>query len=214
MKNNTLKRLGMITILSALAVTTWGCRQQDPQDSTIIAEPDSAVIAEPDSTGTTQPAATSEEPSMSNFTSQDLDGNQVDETLFADYKLTMINVWATYCSPCLQEMPDLASISTEYKDKGVQIIGIISDAYDNTGTISEDKNSLIQEILVQTGANYPQILPSNDLIYAQLQYMQVVPTTIFVDADGQIVGDTIKGSRPKAEWEAIIDEHLALVAEE
>ena len=41
------------------------------------------------------------------FTAQDLDGNQVDQSIFADADLTMINVWGTFCTPCLDEMPDL-----------------------------------------------------------------------------------------------------------
>ena len=61
------------------------------------------------------------------FTAQDLDGNQVDQSIFADADLTMINVWGTFCTPCLDEMPDLGELSEEYKDKGMQIIGICSD---------------------------------------------------------------------------------------
>ena len=67
------------------------------------------------------------------FTAQDLDGNQVDETIFEDAELTMINVWGTFCTPCLEEMPDLAELNREYQEKGVQIIGICSD------TINADK---------------------------------------------------------------------------
>ena len=47
------------------------------------------------------------------FTAQDLDGNTVDESIFADYEVTMVNLWGTFCGPCLQEMPDLGEISDE-----------------------------------------------------------------------------------------------------
>ena len=67
---------------------------------------------------------------LGRFTAQDLQGNGVSQSIFADYDLTMINVWATYCPPCLQEMPDLGKLSEEYKDKGVQVLGIVSDVMD------------------------------------------------------------------------------------
>ena len=44
---------------------------------------------------------------LSDFTTTYLEGNSIDQTIFADYPLTMVNVWATFCTPCLNEMPDL-----------------------------------------------------------------------------------------------------------
>ena len=49
-----------------------------------------------------------------NFTAQDLDGNPVDESIFQGYDVTMINLWGTFCGPCLQEMPDLGELADEY----------------------------------------------------------------------------------------------------
>ena len=44
---------------------------------------------------------------LGEFESVDLEGNTVDESILADHQLTMINVWATFCGPCINEMPDL-----------------------------------------------------------------------------------------------------------
>ena len=44
---------------------------------------------------------------LSAFSTTDLEGNAVDQSMLADYDLTMVNVWATYCGPCISEMPDL-----------------------------------------------------------------------------------------------------------
>src|SRR5690554_3153574 len=67
--------------------------------------------------------------SLSPFWTIDLYGNEVDQTIFKNSKLTLINVWATFCPPCLMEMPDLAELSREYNTKDVQIIGIVNDVY-------------------------------------------------------------------------------------
>ena len=61
------------------------------------------------------------------FESETLDGEKVTEEIFQQADLTMVNIWATFCGPCIQEMPDLAQLSEEYQDKGVQIIGLIGD---------------------------------------------------------------------------------------
>ena len=56
------------------------------------------------------------------FTGEDLEGNKVDsKELFAKAKVTMINVWGTFCSPCIMEMPDLGELSREYADKDFQV---------------------------------------------------------------------------------------------
>ena len=142
------------------------------------------------------------------FETTDLAGNVVSADVFADHKLTMINVWATYCSPCLQEMPELGELSKEYKDKGVQIIGIPIDTLEQDGTWSQSQVANAASLASQTGADYLHILPSQDLIQAGLSDIYAVPTTFFVDSSGNVTGDTYMGSKSKKEWEKVIDQTL------
>ena len=58
------------------------------------------------------------------FEVTDLDGKKVDKSIFQEADVTMVNVWATFCNPCLEEMPYLAELSKEYDSKNVQIIGL------------------------------------------------------------------------------------------
>lgn len=58
---------------------------------------------------------------LSDFTTTDLEGNSIDQTIFADYPLTMVNVWATFCTPCLNEMPDLGELAAEYESRGFNL---------------------------------------------------------------------------------------------
>ena len=60
---------------------------------------------------------------LSSFDTVDLDGNAVDQGVFSEHKLTMVNIWATYCGPCISEMPDLGILAEEYEDKGLQVMG-------------------------------------------------------------------------------------------
>ena len=128
-------------------------------------------------------------------------------SLFEGHKLTMINVWATFCGPCIDEMPDLGEIASEYADKGLQIVGIPVDVLNQDGSISEEMVATAKEIVASTGANYLHILPAADN-YALLAQSMYVPTTFFFDEEGNQLGESYVGSRSKADWTAIIDELL------
>ena len=85
------------------------------------------------------------------FTSADLDMNDVDQSILAGHKLTLINVWATFCGPCLSEMPSLGELNTEYADQGFQIVGIVTDVVNSDGTLSDSQVSLAKEYAEKTG---------------------------------------------------------------
>lgn len=151
---------------------------------------------------------TEEEASFSNFTAVTLDGDTVTEEIFQDYDLTMINIWGTFCGPCLSEMPDLGEISEEYQDKGVQVVGIVTDVLNRDGSLSQDQLDTAREIVEKTGADYIHLLPSGDLIEAKLSQVTAVPETVFVDSEGNLVGESHLGAKTKEDWKGIIDEYL------
>lgn len=136
------------------------------------------------------------------FTTTDLDGNEVTQEIFTESKLTVVNVWATYCGPCINEMPYLGELSDEYDSAEVQIIGIPSDV------ISQDYLDYAKTLIEQTGADYTHLLPTQEVYNWGLYDIQYVPTTFFVNSEGQIV-DTVVGSMSKEDWKTLIDEKLA-----
>ncbi len=147
---------------------------------------------------------------LSDFSATDISGDAVDESVLLDYDLTMVNVWATFCSPCIREMPDLGELAAEYSEKGVQIVGIISDVLNSDGTISQSQVDTAKDIVSKTKADYIHILPSHDL-FGLLSQISSVPTTFFVDKNGNQAGSAYLGSKSKADWQKIIDETLAEV---
>ncbi len=96
---------------------------------------------------------------LSSFTATELYGTKVDESILADYELTMVNVWATFCGPCLREMPDLGELAAEYESRGVRIVGMISDVLDSSGNIDATQVATARDIVTQTQADYLHILP-------------------------------------------------------
>ncbi|MBQ7660689.1 MAG: TlpA family protein disulfide reductase [Clostridia bacterium] len=148
---------------------------------------------------------------FSSFTAYDLDGNSVSGDIFAGHKLTMLNVWGTYCGPCLREMPDLARLATAYGED-FQLIGIVIDAARMNAAKNfvqrSDKIEEAKDIIAQTGAHYLHLLPSESLADLFLNEVQVIPTTLFLDGDGNVVGQYYYGSRSFEDWKSVIDAHL------
>lgn len=163
------------------------------------------------STPTSSPTE-SQEPAgiLSSFATTDLEGNEVTQDIFADYDVTMVNIWATFCSPCLGEMPALGELNAEYADKGFQIVGLVSDTLNQDGTISDSQVVTAKDAVAATDADYVHLLPSEDL-FGLLSQVSAVPTTLFVDKDGAQVGSAVTRAYSKEEWVAIIDDILAEV---
>lgn len=131
------------------------------------------------------------------FEGADLDGNAVTSDIFSQSKLTMVNVWATYCNPCLSEMPGLGELAAEYDPAEFQLIGIVSDVMEG-----EDQ-SLVESLIQETGADYLHLLANDSIGQAILSSVSGVPTTFFFDGEGAYLGGVV-GSAEKEKWEEII----------
>ena len=143
------------------------------------------------------------------FRSATIYGAPVDESVFSGHKLNMVNVWATFCGPCLGEMPDLGKLPSKYDSADFQIIGIPLDTLSSDGSVSQSQVQTARSLAEQTGAGYTHLLPTADLLSAGLSGVSSVPTTMFFDENGNQVGETYVGSRSSEDWQSIIDGLLA-----
>ena len=132
------------------------------------------------------------------FESETLEGEAVTEDIFSQADLSMVNIWGTFCGPCIEEMPALGELGRQYADKGVQVIGLIGDV-DKAG----DETAL--EIVEKTKADYTHLIASPTLQLGILSKVRVFPTTIFVDKDGNQVGDVYSGARDQETWTEITE---------
>ncbi|HWQ22267.1 MAG TPA: TlpA disulfide reductase family protein [Clostridia bacterium] len=137
------------------------------------------------------------------FSASDLTGHTVDNTFFKKQRLTMVNVWGTFCGPCIREMPDLALLPAEFRASEFAILGIVADTPD---TSNEDT---ARQLTGSTGVTYTNVIPDASIETELLADVSVVPTTFFVDRTGKVVGEVLTGSHTKAEWIDIIQGVLA-----
>lgn len=147
---------------------------------------------------------TGEGPAIS-FETTDLDGNPVSSAdIFSQNKITMVNIWGTFCGPCIREMPDLEILNQRIGDKGCGLVGVVIDA---GGDYQMAVIGAAEEIIADTGVSYLNLLPWEGI---DDQFpAQYIPTTYFVDSKGNVVGEAAVGSRGADDYEALIDEALA-----
>ena len=138
-----------------------------------------------------------------NFKGLDLaTGMEVDQKEFAPAKLTLVNVWGTFCPPCLEELPDLEKLSKKVMWQRVQVIGILCDAFDG----STRNVDLAKKIIREKNVAYRNFILDKNTPW--LTAIQAVPTTYIVDSKGKVVAEPIVGSRTADEYKAIIDATL------
>ncbi len=163
-----------------------------------------------------QPQDTSVNPedvkSVGKFETTGIDGKTYTEKVFSDYDLTLVNVFTTWCSPCVKEIPELQELYKEMKEKGVGVAGVVLDTTDEKGNQDEEavkKAGILQE---KTKAEYPFLMPDTTMMNGRLQGISAFPETFFVDKDGNIVGDTYTGSHTLDEWKEIVEKELKNVS--
>lgn len=124
------------------------------------------------------------------FAGKDLDGNEVDETLFSKNAVTVLNFWFTGCKPCVAELSKLNDLNEEIKSMGGEVVGINTETFDdNEAAIAEAK-----KILKKQGAAYRNISIASDSDAGKYaSTIMAFPTTILVDRNGNIVGEPMLG---------------------
>jgi peroxiredoxin len=109
------------------------------------------------------------------FTVKDLKGREISLSNYSG-KVIFLNFWATWCRPCKAEIPDFIEAYKQYKDKGMEIIGISVD------TISPKS---VLKFAEKYKINYPVVM-STDTIQKDYEPGPYIPTTIIIDQEGKI----------------------------
>jgi len=145
---------------------------------------------------------------LENIKTLDLYGNVVDSTIFQDYTITIVDVWGTYCNPCIQAMPTLAEIYHQYEPQGVNVIGIMIDVQNGDYTPKPEYIAKAMEITDGTGADFMHLLSSKNIVSSVVRNISAIPASFVVDSQGNVVTKISYGSHTKEEWEEIIHEYL------
>lgn len=144
---------------------------------------------------------------IADFSTTDLSGAAVDQSLFAGYDVIMLNFWGTFCGPCIEEMPYLGEVAAEYAEKNVLVVGVVTDLLDANGNVDATVLEDGKHIVETTGANYTHLVPCDGLM-PLMQQIYAVPTTVFINAEGYQLGGAQIGSLDKDGWCSLLDDLL------
>ena len=167
-------RKGFLMFAAALMLLT-GCKQKAPANESVA---DTTVE-------TTEPATETK----TTYTDISLPGPQGQTVKVSDYvgknRLVMIDFWASWCGPCMGEMPYVVKAYEMFHDKGLEIVGV---------SLDKDKASWLAAI-EQTGQKWPQMsdLKGWDCAGAQIYGIQSIPANVLIDSHGKIVARDLRG---------------------
>ena len=140
------------------------------------------------------PAIGSQRPEFSAMDSE----NQLRNIKEWDGKLILLNFWATWCPPCLKEIPDFIELQTAYGNQNFQVIGI---ALDNAEAVAK--------YMEEVGMNYPSLIVETDGVGLAKRYgndIGALPYTAIINRNGEI-SNTITGELSKKRAKEILKEH-------
>ena len=176
-----MKRASIICMTLAillLALVPWTLRAETKQ---------AAETKQKDTIAEQEKNSEAQKKKKLSFETVDIFGNPVSsEDLFGEHQVTMLNIWTSWCGPCLRELPELEALNQEFAEKDCAIVGLLYDGVDDAA-IQE-----AQEILEETGVTYTVILPLE--VISDVFAIQAVPTSFFVDQEGTIVGEPVVGA--------------------
>ena len=133
---------------------------------------------------------------------EDIDGTTWDAASMAG-KVVIVNLWATWCRPCLVEIPDLAEVYDRYRDEDFVLLGIMTD---------QPSDEDLAEFSERTGLNYPVVRADAEILRA-FELPDVLPTTLVYDRGGQMVFRH-QGVVTADQMAAVVDDLLAQKAPE
>lgn len=129
---------------------------------------------------------------------RDLDG-QPHRLAQWDGKLLLLNFWATWCTPCLKEIPLLVEAQKTYGGRGLQIVGL-----------ALDKVEPVRQFQARFGINYPMMAGEADIVSAMDALgdtLGAFPFSVIIARDGRIV-ERISGDLSREELENLLAKYL------
>lgn len=140
------------------------------------------------------------------FSSKTIFNEDINSSIFSQRKFTMVNIWGTYCSSCIKELPYLQEIYDEFKEDNIGVLGIVSDLKMDNYNKKDLKKAI--SVIEENNIKYPNIFADSTFVEYAKGKLFVIPTTVFVDNQGNVIGEIIESAYSKEEYIDIIKKIL------
>ncbi len=199
--NNVSFALRLTTLALAIGIGQSACQKSDPNNTGQGPQPvpmqqvGQTKLAP--SHESAAPATTTPGSKKIDFVLKDLDGKDLK---FADYagKVVIVDFWATWCGPCVKEIPEFVELQKEYGAKGFQMIGI---------SVDQQGPDVVRKFIAEKGVNYINAMVTPEVASLFQAYdgqpINGIPTTYIINQKGEIHKKLV-GMREKSEFEAEI----------
>jgi thiol-disulfide isomerase/thioredoxin len=136
------------------------------------------------------------------FDLKDVEGNPI---RLSDYKgkVCIVDIWGTWCGPCVMEIPSFIKLQNEFEDRGFQMIGLNKE-----NSPPESATPMVRQFIATHGINYPCALIDEGIL-RQIPQLEGYPTTLFIDHEGKVRAKLV-GVHPHDKLESMV---LALIEE-
>ncbi len=158
----------------------------------------------------TDPSKMADKKTLPNFTAKDQDGNPFTNEDIAKNDATVINLWFTGCSACIEEMDEVNDLADELKkEDGVDFVSMCTDVnYD------ESTKEAYERIIKDKKPTYKALAVDYEgEMKDYLENIFVYPTTIVVDKNGNIIGDPIEGTLVSKDQQEKLKENIKMAKE-
>jgi thiol-disulfide isomerase/thioredoxin len=130
-----------------------------------------------------------------------LSGEKIDPAQFKG-KVVVLDFWATWCGPCLAELPELKRVYEELHDKGLEVIGVSLD----------EERAELEAFLEEKRLPWPQLYPEKDQpngwenSFTRKYGISGIPTVFLIGRDGKLVSTSLRGSKLEAKIRELLDQ--------
>ncbi|MFC2018761.1 peroxiredoxin family protein [Chloroflexota bacterium] len=194
----------LVIIILGLLVSGCSVRLEEgpADDNRVVTPPDDSVIKPaPDNGASTKPDDSAKLANLApDFTLRNLDGEDVSLSDFRG-KVVLLNFWASWCSPCVYEMPFLQEAYEEWQDDGLVILGI------NKG----ESVAKVERFAEDNGISFPILLDGDEAV-SQRYGVRSIPASVLIDKDGFGVVGVLGPFLSKASVGKLLEDYSLLPA--